>query len=245
MKPFPQILAAAAFAIAATAAQAIPLNDLLAGGSITAGDKVFDQWRLIYEDYSDAALTVDPANIEVTPLHDGDRDPGPGLRFDVLNGAFDVTGDGIFAYIDYMLGFRVTAPVKHPIKDNSLFLTDTQLENATDNLGAFIQEFVGTDPSLVEVPGDIGLPDLAVKEVEISELIGVGATNDLFDEAEFPPQTQIYVSQDIFVWATDPAETARLLGFEQRFSQVPVPSTLILLFGSVLFAGFAHRRLLG
>ncbi len=92
---------------------------------------------------------------------------------------------------------------------------------------------------------DIGLPDLAVKEVEISELIGVGATNDLFDEAEFPPQTQIYVSQDIFVWATDPAETARLLGFEQRFSQVPVPSTLILLFGSVLFAGFAHRRLLG
>jgi len=217
--------------VAAAPARAISLADLLAGQSITAGDKTFDQWRLIFEDYSDPALTVDPANIEVTALNDGGLDPGPGLHFSASAGALDVTGDGIYAYIDYMFGFRVTAGPGYLIKDNSLEITNGFVTNSGDN-GMFIQEFAGTDPGLVDVPGDTSLPDLAVKDVEFSWLDPGPAFFDLTDSASFAPHSQIYVSKDILVWATDVNETASLGGFTQRFSQmsaIPEPSTWLLM----------------
>jgi len=230
-KLFTTLGALALVLAAAGVAPAISLADLLGGQSITAGDKTFDQWRLIWEDYSDPALTVDPANIDVIALNDGGLDPGPGLHFSVSAGALDVTGDGIYAYIDYMFGFRVTAGAGYLIKDNSLQITDASVTNLLDN-GMFIQEFVGTDPGLVDVPGDSSLPDLAVKDVEFSYLDPGPAFADLTDSAAFAPHSQIYVSKDILVWASDPGETASLQGFEQRFSQmsaVPEPSTFLLM----------------
>ena len=245
MKKFLTTLGVLALVLAAAGgAQAISLADLLAGQSITAGDKTFDQWRLIWEDYSDPALTVDSANIEVTALNDGGLDPGPGLHFSASAGALDVTGDGIYAYIDYMFGFRVTAGTGYLIKDNSLEITDAVVTNSGDN-GMFIQEFAGTDPGLVDVPGDTSLPDLAVKDVEFSWLDGPGLTADLTDSASFAPHSQIYVSKDILVWASDVNETASLTGFTQRFSQVaaiPEPSTWWLMgLGLLGLAGVGRK----
>jgi hypothetical protein len=244
-----QILGAFVLAIAAGGAQAIPLSDLLAGQSITAGDKVFDEWRLISEIYSDPSLTVDPSNIDVTALNDGGLDPGPGLSFSVSNGALDVTGDGLYAFIDYMFGFRVT--VTDPaflIKDNSLHITNALVTNSGDN-GVAIQEFVGTDPTLVEVPGDSSLPDLGVKYVEFSYLDptfgGPGLIDNLTDSVSFDPQSQIWVSKDILVWASDTNETASLTGFEQRFSQVasvPEPSTWLLMVAGAAGLGLGRRK---
>ena len=231
-------------ALSAGGAQAIPLSDLLAGQSITAGDKVFDQWRLISETNSDfLAPPIDASGIDVQPLNDGGMDPGPGLLFTISNGAFDVTGDGIYAFIDYMIGFRVTAPAGIGIKDNSLQITNGFVTNSGDN-GMYIQEFAGTAPNLVDDPGNTSLPDLSVTSTEFSWLDPGPAFSDLTDSATFAPTNSIYVSKDILVWASDVNETASLTGFEQRFSQTPIPepSTVLLLGAGIAGLGLSRRK---
>ena len=60
---------------------ATPLSTLLNGGTITAGDKLFDQWELFLDD---SEFGIDTSLIEVTPLNDGGLDPGSGLHFELL-----------------------------------------------------------------------------------------------------------------------------------------------------------------
>ena len=181
----------------AGAVHAIPLSDLLSGGSITAGDKLFDSWTSIY-DASDAQRTFDPDNIDVTALNDGGLDPGPGLAFSVLNDELSVTGDGIFAYVNLFLGFHVT--VLDPdlrVKDNSLTLTAGFVTTTGDN-GFFIAESIGTAA---------GGSDLGFKQAEFSwldpSLGGPGLIQNLTDSATFAPQTDIWITKNILVWATD------------------------------------------
>jgi hypothetical protein len=100
-------LLALALAVAAGGAQAIPLSELLRpGGSITAGDKLFDNWSVIFQDSSTAGRVVNTTNIDVSALNDGGLNPGPGLKFDILNSEFSVTGDGLYAYLDFTFASR-------------------------------------------------------------------------------------------------------------------------------------------
>lgn len=217
--------------LAAGGAQAVPLTNLLNGGTITAGDKLFDQWTLVFQDKSDGTA-VNTDNIDVIALNDGGLDPGPGLRFDILNNEFSVTGDGIFAYLDFKFGFHVS--VLDPnlrIKDNSLTLTGGVVTNSGDN-GMYINETVGTAA---------GLNDLGIKDVEFSYL-DPDLISNLNDSAVFAPQDEIWVTKNILVWATDVNETATLTSFEQRFSQVPEPASLSL-FGLGLLALAWRQRM--
>ncbi|WP_306537160.1 PEP-CTERM sorting domain-containing protein [Geobacter sp.] len=209
-------------------AQATPLSDLFNGGSITAGDKLFDNWSLSFYDASDGR-SFNAANIDVTPLNDGGTNPGPGLQFTVSNNELSVTGDGIYAYVDLMFGFR--ASVLDPtmrIRDNSLTLTDGSLAwdpaDGSYDLGTYIRETIGSAA---------GQENLGAKDVQFSvfgdpqELI-----DNTFNSATFAPQSEIWVTKNILVWSVDDTDTAELFGFEQRFSQtpatVPEPSTLLL-----------------
>jgi hypothetical protein len=209
---------------AAAGAQAVTLSDLFNGGAITAGDKLFDNWSLDFYDSGDLR-DFNGDNIDVTPLHDGGNDPGPGLEFSVLNNELSVTGDGIFNYVDLQLSFR--ASVLAPgllIKDNSLEFTGGVLTNQADqlnDLGVYINETVGTGT---------GLDDLGFKEVEFSILDDV-LFSQLLDSAVFTPQNEVWVTKNILVWAVDETDSAILTSFEQRFSQtvVPEPSTIVLL----------------
>lgn len=227
--------------------EAAPLSALLGGGSITAGSLVFDQFQLVYQEYSDASLTVDPAQIDVTPLTDGGNDPGPGLRYDVAQSdTLTVTGDGIFAYLNYMFRFRVyDIGGAATIKDNTLRLSSATNFDPTLDLGSSIEEFVGTELRLVETPGDVDLPDLGVKEVELSEMVGSVPIDENFARADFDPQSQLFVSTNILVWAMDFTESAALYQFEQRFSRTPAEAPLpgvLSLFGAGLLGLFARHR---
>jgi len=106
MKTITKALGGLVAAIAlALPAQADPLTlaELFAGQSITAGDKVFDNWTNLTDPgffSSDPTRTFNPGNITVTSLGDGGDDPGPGLRFAVLDGELNIGGDGGYAFID-------------------------------------------------------------------------------------------------------------------------------------------------
>jgi len=223
MKKLPPLRALALLlALAASgSAQAIPLTNLFGGQSITAGDKLFNQWTLIGQDKSDGT-TVKTDNIDVTalgPIGTDPLNPGPGLSFSILNNEFSVNGDSIYAYLDFKFGFHVS--VLDPtlkIKDNSLMLTGYNLGTPTDDLGVYIKE---------DINSVTGSP-LGTKNVGADYLVGKGLTEKLTDAASFNPQSEIFVTKNILVWATDPLETASLTGFTQRFSQVPEPGTLLL-----------------
>ena len=215
-------------------AAAVTLESLLRpGGSITAGDKLFDNWSFSHFIPSDVNRAFNAANILVSAMADGGLDPGPGLHFDVINNELSIDSAGAFAFVDLMFGFRasVLPGFGLRIKDNSLDLTGAFLDTVLDgdnNSMVYIREEVGTG---------LGKNDLGVKDVEKS-ILDDKPISKPHDAVSFAPQNEVWVSKNIIVWANaaasgtqQSADRAGLTSFEQRFSQtadVPEPGSLAL-----------------
>jgi hypothetical protein len=223
---------------AVNTAQAVLLSDLLNGGSLTAADKVFDQWAVTFQDASDASVP-DYTNINVNPLNDGGLHPGPGISFDFGN-QMSVTGDDIYAYSDLTLDFHVSS-LGGLIEDNSLsFLNNLPIldyiADGINDLGVAVEEWVYADAANTILLGP--------KDIESSVL---DDTTTLInpDWAQFTPQQEIFVKKNFLTWSTDPTDTATLKGVEQRFSQVqvqmPEPVMLLLLSAGLVGFGYAKR----
>lgn len=244
-----RILTATLLALAAAgSAQAALLSELFNGGSITAGDKRFDNWTQSFYDASDGR-SFNAANIEVTALNDGGLNPGPGLSFSVKNGELSVVGNDLYAYIDLMFGFRAT------VLDPALKITDASLAyvpggavkawrlDRSYDVGSYIQESIGTGA---------GMGDLGSTNVQFSELYDpdnltdpvdpVVSTNKISDSASFAPQSSVWVTKNILVWAGDATDGANVFGFEQRFSQTAVPEPASLALAVLALGGLAFSR---
>jgi hypothetical protein len=197
--------------------QAIPLQDLFSGQEIVVDDKRFYDWMDL------GFVSTNPINdpdynlIEVT----GISDPlNPGLRFD---GPLTMVPLQPFEFLDVTFGFSVEVlDPNFSIKDNSLEITDWDIP--------FIG-LIGITETVTDASGN----ELAFKDVQVDKESGIF---DVFDSAEFAPQTEIQVVKNILMM--DPLGIPipmSLNSFEQRFSQVevavPEPGTLLLLAGGI------------
>lgn len=216
-------------------AEAALLSDLLSGSSVTAADKLFDQWAVTFQSSSDGSVP-NYAGININPLNDGGLHPGPGINIDFGN-QMSVTGDGIFAFTDLTLDFHVSS-LGNKIEDNSLsFLNNlptlTYVADGSNDLGVAVKEWVYADALHTIL--------LAQKYIEYSVLDNVSNLINP-DWAEFTPYQEIFVEKNFLVWSVDTTDTATLNGIEQRFSQVPEPGILLLLSMGLIGAGIAKKR---
>lgn len=203
-------------------AQAVPLQDLFNGAELVVVDKRFFDWVLIDEVATGDLPDYD--SIEVTGLAD---DPdNPGIHFET-NGQMAVED---FDFLDVLFGFSVQVlDPEQRIKDNSLEITGFSFEGEGGVVTIIEEVFDATGVLIGE------------KFVE-ADILDDPDYDNLFDSAEFERQRSLRVEKNILVFA-DPGGFASLDSFEQRFSQVPEPSALLLIGGLLpLAAGAARRR---
>ncbi len=201
--------------------QAVPLADLFAGQTIQALDKVFSNFTLINETSTDPFFDPNYALIDVTPLED--QALNPGIRFDTL-GQFQADD---LSFVDVNFQFLVTS-LGGAIKDNSLEITN------------FIFGGPGGLITIEEKVFDAATgAQLASKKAEADNLLG---NFSLFDLQNFNPTNQLLVNKNILVASDGFGNFVSLDGFEQRFSQVPEPSTFLLLGGGLVGMLLVRRR---
>ena len=200
------------------------LQELVDGGSITIGDKLFDNW--FADDFSD--LSVDFSQIEVVPLDD--QPLNPGLKYNA-NGQLSTLGLDL---IDFELGFTIaTLDGSSRIVNNSLEIN--QFSFGTNNFGGFIDI---SENILDESDNPLG------DKLVIAD--NFGGFFELFDSAEFAPQPLIQVETLILISGDDDNDTVSLDMFTQRFAQeipeeIPESSILTMLGMIIVSLGLMPR----
>ncbi len=217
----------------AMSAHAIPLSDLLAGGSIDAGDKRFDQWTFKFAEASDNVYLIDPSKIDVSALNDGGDKPGPGLLFTFEPRTAGVVGDGVFAFTDYSFGFRVSSLVGKKIVGVSMgdFFGELDFLDGEDLLATVIEFVRDRDGNLLA-------------QIDVTESILEGVEDYKgFDAATFAPQDEIFVVKNMLISSAAQGEGIWVSTFYQRFEQsVPEPGSLALVALALAGVGAVARR---
>ena len=208
---------------------AIPLADLFQGATITADDKLFNNFTLTTSETNNGGV-INTTQIDVTPLA---GDPlNPGIKFTAPVGALGTPfGHTGASNIRLVFGFDVsTTNGLALIKDNSLLINGFTFDSGPlasiqvseqifDASGALL----GTKIAIANNQSDVGDPSL-------------------FDSLDFSPRSFVHVVKQIDIIGPGDNDGAFLTMFEQRFSQIiPEPSGLLLA-GILVVIGVASRR---
>jgi hypothetical protein len=211
-------------------AEAVSLASLFQGQTITADDKLFSNWTLLSQSTNDGM--VDPTKIDVTPLVDDPLNPGVKYtaEFDALGTEFGHP-PGAFARLRF--SFTVATTSGEPlIKDNSL-LVNGWVFDSTEAASINISETVRDGGRLAR-----GTKNVVARP---SDTPNSGNPNH-FDTAEFAPQSSVDVETFIEILGPNTNDGARLTMFEQRFSQIPEPSSLAMVGVLAIFSLARARR---
>ncbi|RLA04173.1 MAG: hypothetical protein DRQ54_09875 [Gammaproteobacteria bacterium] len=196
------------------------LAELFAGGSIVVDTKIFADWELV--SIESDGVVPDYTQILVEGLDDGGLDPGNGLRFSG-NGELAISGEDV---LELELGFSVTEfqSTRDIVGSTLTTVSDTATGRAIVSIAEFVSGAVGAGQGDNEISND---PFFAPAEVT--------------DSIEFPvAQKTIMVTEEILIEGRDPADSASLDVFEQRFSQVPEPRLGTAIAVGSLALAFCH-----
>lgn len=185
-------------------------------GTITANDKVFSNFQLVSNSVTNGGK-ADLGQIEVTPLTNDPLDPGMDFAAPIgaLGVPFGHTGPST-AFLSFSFDVQ-TADQRPLIKDNSLKLTGFIFDAgpgtfilASENLTS--ASGITTGHKLVFAqPGD-----------------QPGSSPNHFDVANFAPTNFVHVVKTINIIGPGDNSGAFLTGFQQRFSEIPEPSSFAL-----------------
>jgi hypothetical protein len=209
------------FGLSTESVYAIPLGDLLSGGTIIAGDKAFTNWVNL-GDFS--TNPVDLSKIDVTSLNDPSSNPG--LLFTATGGVLSLSNQDI---IDLAFGYTIST------LDGIARINGSSLE-----LGVF--SFSSQDLGLISVSED--LLDASSTDILHNEVTTAanGIGQQLFDQTSFATQSRLSIETYIILAGGAEGDGVSLNSFTQRFSQVPEPGTFFLLTFGLAGLGYRQRR---
>ncbi|MEA5535752.1 PEP-CTERM sorting domain-containing protein [Crocosphaera sp. XPORK-15E] len=199
------------------------LSDLVNGGSIQVGDKLFSEWTLL----GLTPTNVDAGNIIIEGIDPFTDEPGPGLKYTFANNELSLTGPGTE---QIFFGYKVDVldPNKF-IKDNSLGFLATATGS---NSSAEVHEFVFEDAARsIAALGTHNLPGLTNEKDVLFVVDNDQVTEDSpTDFIDFTDNYKtLYITKEFSVDVSGAAGTASITEVTQNFSQtsVPEPSTVL------------------
>ncbi len=221
------ILVTASAVAAPLPASAVPLQDLLDGGSIVFGDATFSDWQL--DPFSDADPGPGPdfTQIDVTAFQSGNI---LGLRY-TANDQWSVEDDG---FIDSFFSYSLTTG-STPITGVELELLDFEITG------------IGGSINLIDDISDPTGGPLAATAVFSDNLTG---NAQLLDSSPFASVLSLEVESAVLLAGDFPGDEIVLNTFEQRFvldadadGAIPEPATAGL-FGiaTAVIASATRRR---
>ncbi|MFV2068468.1 MAG: PEP-CTERM sorting domain-containing protein [Pirellulales bacterium] len=207
----------------ANAQESVPLSELLDGGSIGSGDKLFDQFS-----YSASGDMPDSTGVNVIPIVDDDGNFG--IRF---QGAFlDLYSTDGDRGSDALIGFTVS------VTDPERLISDAHLMGNPNLLGA--------DVGSISVTETFGFDATGAHQLNIFDDEGAGTLLrdwTLFDQ----PRSALIVLKDINAFAAEQGSVT-LSFVDQTFSQIGTPvvpeasTGLLMLLGLATLAATRRAR---
>ncbi len=217
------ILAWHGLSMASGTAQAVTLQQLFDGDSITIGNAVFFDWQRDPASNTSAGFEPDFDQIEVVPIQSGNS---VGLRYNAADQWTTVGGTFIDTFFSYVV---TTTSASTSIVASQLELVDFEFEDFGGAIN-IVEELSAPNGDLV-----------ALNDVFADNLTG---DSSLFDSVSFGSPSQIDVATSVLLLGDFQEDVVRLNTFEQSFitRSIPEPATLGLFAASVLATASAVRR---